>query len=79
MGSAPNPHRAKLNTLFDQYRDDVKESPDEINMEGTMKLMGDLNVDIESVDMLVFSELVGCPTLGTVTRQGFVDGLSKER
>lgn len=48
-------------------------------MEGTMKLMEALDINIESVDMLVFSELVSCPTLGTVTREGFVTGLSQVR
>lgn len=74
--AASNPVRGKLNKLFDQYRDAPQDSPDEISMDGTMKLMDDLNINIESVDMLVFSELVACPTLGTVTREGFVDGLS---
>lgn len=68
--------KAKLTKLFDKYRDAPADSPDEINMEGTMALLGDCGIEIESVDMLVFSELVGCPSLGTVTRAGFVDGLS---
>ncbi|KAF2148249.1 hypothetical protein K461DRAFT_262261 [Myriangium duriaei CBS 260.36] len=71
-------HKPKLNKLFDQYRDSPQDTPDEINMEGTMKLMEALGIDIESVDMLVFSELVACPSLGTVTREGFVDSLASE-
>lgn len=76
--ASTSPSRTKLNKLFDQYRDAPQDSPDEINMEGAMKLMGALSVNIESVDMLVFSELVSCPSLGTVTREGFVDRLSQE-
>ena len=48
-------------------------------MDGTMQLLADLAVPIESVGMLVFSELVSCPSLGTVTRAGFVDGLTSAR
>ncbi|PSK43099.1 hypothetical protein B9Z65_7053 [Elsinoe australis] len=75
---ASNPHKAKLTKLFDSYRENPAEEPDEVNMEGMGNMMGDMNVNMESVDLLVFSELVQSPTLGKVTREGFVDGLSQE-
>jgi len=76
---APNPNKAPLNKLFDSYREDPKNEPDEVNMEGMMSLVGKLELSLEDVDLLIFSELVQSPTLGTITRAGFVDGLAKEK
>lgn len=73
-----NPHKSKASKLFDGYRESPKELPDEINMDGMQKMLEDMNVDMGSVDILIFSELVGSPTLGNITRQGFVDGLAQE-
>jgi len=71
-----NPHKAPLNKIFDKYREDPKNEPDEINMEGMMKLMGDMDLSVEDVGLLIFSELVQSPSLGKLTREGFVEGLS---
>lgn len=71
----PNPMRTSLSKMFDKYRDDPKNAPDEINVEGTGKLLQeDLEIDLSDVGALVFSELVQSPSLGVVTREGFVDG-----
>lgn len=74
-----NPHKSPLNKLFDKYREDPKNEPDEINMDGMMKMMGDMELSVENVGLLVFSELAQSPSLGKLSREGFVDGLSKER
>ena len=76
---ANNPHKASLNKLFDSYREDPQNEPDEVNMEGMMKMMGEMDVSVESVGLLVFSELVQSPSLGKLTREGFVNGLSSEK
>ena len=44
-----------------------------------MKMMGEMDVSVESVGLLIFSELVQSPTLGRLTREGFVNGLSSEK
>ncbi|KAF2225793.1 Cullin binding-domain-containing protein [Elsinoe ampelina] len=75
---ASNPHKSKLTKLFDSYRENPTEEPDEVNMEGMGKMMQDMKVDMESTDLLIFSELVQSPTLGKITREGFVDGLSQQ-
>ncbi|KAK3703916.1 Scaffold-type E3 ligase [Vermiconidia calcicola] len=69
-----NPTRATLTKLFDKYRDDPKNEPDEINVEGTGRLLSDMGIGLEDISSLVFSELVSSPSLGKVTREGFVDG-----
>ena len=71
---ATNPQRTSMNKTFDKYRDDPKNEPDEINVDGTGKLLGDMGIGLEDIGSLVFSELVASPSLGKVTREGFVDG-----
>ncbi|USW50053.1 Putative defective-in-cullin neddylation protein [Septoria linicola] len=74
-GGRPNPLQGNLSKVFDQYRDvAATDSPDEIGMDGTFKLCEDLQVSLEDVGALVLFELVGSPSLGSITREGFVDG-----
>jgi len=70
----PNPLRASLGKIFDKYRDDPQNSPDEISIEGTAQLLGEIEIDLSDIAALVFSELVSSPSLGNITRDGFVDG-----
>lgn len=72
--SATNPIRTSMNKIFDKYRDAPREEPDEINVEGTSKLLTDLSVGLEDIGSLVFSELVSSPSLGKITREGFLEG-----
>ncbi|KAF2160966.1 hypothetical protein M409DRAFT_37626 [Zasmidium cellare ATCC 36951] len=74
--SGANPLAAPLKKLFDKYREDPKNAPDEINIEGTGNLLGELQIELSDVGALVFSELVQSPSLGVITRDGFVDGWS---
>lgn len=68
--------RGSLNKTFDKYRDDPKEEPDEINIEGVSQLLGELQIELDDVGALIFSEIVQSPSLGKITREGFVDGWS---
>lgn len=72
----PNPNRSSLNKIFDKYRDDATEEPDEINVEGTSALFEELQIGLEDVAALIYSEIVKSPSLGRITRQGFIDGWS---
>ncbi|CAK4030082.1 defective in cullin neddylation 1 [Lecanosticta acicola] len=74
QSGAPNPNRAPLNRIFDNYRENANEEPDQIGMEGTAKLAEDLNVNLEDIGALVLFEIVQSPSLGLLTREGFVDG-----
>ncbi len=71
---APNPLRANVTKLFDRLRDDPRNEPDEINAEGTQKMLGEMDIGLDDIGALVFSELVQSPSLGKVTREGFIDG-----
>lgn len=74
---AGNPHKAPLTKIFDKYRDDPKNEPDEIDTEGMMSMCADMQISIEDVGFLVFSEMTQSPSMGKLTREGFVDGLSE--
>ena len=41
-----------------------------------MKYLNDIAVDIEDIGMLAVSEIVKSPTMGEMTREGFVDAWS---
>ncbi|KAF2863216.1 DUF298-domain-containing protein [Piedraia hortae CBS 480.64] len=65
-------NRNALNKLFDKYREDPKDTPNEINVEGTSRLLGDMGIALDEIGALVFMELVGAPSLGRLTREGFL-------
>jgi DCN1-like protein 1/2 len=71
---ASSSSRAALSKLFDQYRDDPKSSPDNITVDGTMNYLQALNVGLEDISSFIVSELIQCPTMGEITRDGFVNG-----
>lgn len=75
-GQASTVSKSTLNKLFDKYREDVANEPDEVNIEGTMALLNDIEVSPEDVGALIFSELVKSPSLGRLTRTEFVDSLA---
>jgi DCN1-like protein 1/2 len=57
-------------------RSDDKTTPDTIGVTGMMGYLGDLKVELEDIGMLAVSEIVQCPTMGEITREGFTDGWS---
>lgn len=65
-----------MSKTFDKYRENPTEEPDEINVEGTGKLLADMDISLEDIGSLVFSELVQSPSLGKITREGFLEGVS---
>lgn len=66
--------KANLTKLFDGYRDDPN-SPDTVGPDGCMKYFGnDLEVDLEGMDALAVMEIIQAPTMGEISRDGFVDG-----
>ncbi|PVH96329.1 DUF298-domain-containing protein [Periconia macrospinosa] len=66
--------KANLTKLFDAYREDVANEPDTVGTEGTMNYFGKLDVDVEGLDVLIASEVVQSPTMGEMSREGFVNG-----
>ncbi|KAF2736561.1 DUF298-domain-containing protein [Polyplosphaeria fusca] len=72
--TVPSGAKSNLNKIFDRYREDVAASPDAVGTEGTIKYLGDIDVDLEGLEFLAVSELVQTPAMGEMTRDGFVEG-----
>lgn len=72
--NASNPSRKALDKIFDHYRKNPKESPNELDIEGTGQLLQDLGVDLEGIASLYFFEFTKSPALGVIPRDGFVTG-----
>jgi hypothetical protein len=71
--------RSSLNKVFDKYREDAANSPDSIGIDGTMKYLSNIDVDIEGLESLAALELVQAPAMGEISREGFVNGWSAQR
>ncbi|WEW61156.1 Scaffold-type E3 ligase [Emydomyces testavorans] len=50
------------------------DKPDSIGIEGAMKYLGDIKVQLDEVVCLGISELLRSPSMGEFTRESFVDG-----
>lgn len=68
--------KGTLNKLFDKYREEPDSEPDEVNIDGTMQLLSDIDVSPDDIGSLIFSEMVKSPSLGKLTRTEFVDSLA---
>ncbi|KAL7957229.1 Cullin binding domain-containing protein [Trichoderma compactum] len=71
----PSPLDAKLDSLFDSLRDDGADDKDQLELESTMGYLSEkLNVSLENAELFVVLELVQAPSVGEITRAGFIDG-----
>ncbi|OCK78399.1 hypothetical protein K432DRAFT_383913, partial [Lepidopterella palustris CBS 459.81] len=71
--SSPASAKTNLNKIFDKYRDDPG-APDTIGVTGMTKYLKDIAVEIEDIGMLAVSEIIQTPSMGEMTREGFVEG-----
>lgn len=72
--SASNGTRKALDQIFDKYRTNPKESPNELDIEGTGRLLEDLGIELDNCAALYFFEFTKSPQLGVITRDGFTSG-----
>ena len=63
-----------MNKLFDKYRENATDEPDLVGVDGTMSYLQHLEVDLEGMDSLAVLEIIQAPTMGEITREGFVSG-----
>ncbi|MCJ1238822.1 Scaffold-type E3 ligase [Varicellaria rhodocarpa] len=70
---------SNLNTLFDLYRDASSGSADLLGVEGTIKYLGDLGIQLDEVAVLAVLTELAAPTMGELTRQGFLDGWKNDQ
>jgi len=72
--SSVSPIIQNLGKRFDQYRDNPKESPDKIGIEGAQRYLTDLNVELDEVAHLALCDLLQCPSIGEFERDPFISG-----
>lgn len=61
-------------TQLTNLKDDPEENPDGIGIEGAMKFLGDIQVQLDEVACLGVAELLQSPSMGEFTRDGFIAG-----
>ncbi|KAL2221981.1 Cullin binding-domain-containing protein [Thermoascus aurantiacus ATCC 26904] len=74
QGAASSGTTQALNKIFDSYRDAPEDNPDAIGIEGAMKFLGDIRVQLDEVACFGVAELLKSPSMGEFTREGFVEG-----
>ena len=71
--------KTTLSKVFDKYREDAAEAPDSVGIEGTMKYLTDIAVDLEGLESFAVFEIVQAPAMGEMTRDGFVNGWQERK
>lgn len=71
--------KATLTKQFDKYREAATAEPDVVGVEGTMKYFQEIDVDVEGLESLAALELVQAPTMGEMSREGFVNGWQERK
>lgn len=61
----------------DQYLEPDSQDVDVIGVDGTMRYLGDLGVKLDDVVVLAILTELSAPTMGELTRDGFVGGWKK--
>ncbi|VUC32163.1 unnamed protein product [Clonostachys rosea] len=79
MQASPSPLEGRLNSLFDSLRDTKNDEKDKMEVESTMSYLGQLKVSLENAELFVVLELVQAPSVGEITRAGFVEGWKATR
>ncbi len=73
--SKPNHSDAQDESLRDSVSaDQPKDNPDVIGIEGAMKYLQTLGINLDEVSVLVISEALQSPTMGEFTREGYLTG-----
>ncbi|KAJ4149949.1 hypothetical protein LMH87_010721 [Akanthomyces muscarius] len=71
---------SELNSLFDSLRDDANDAVDRIELNSTMNyLSNELKVNIENAELFVVLDLLQAPTIGEISRKGYVEGWKASR
>ncbi|KAL8793961.1 MAG: hypothetical protein Q9195_003474 [Heterodermia aff. obscurata] len=70
---------SQLNKLFEKYKDKSDPDADTIGIEGSMRYLGDLGVKLDEVVLLAVLTELSAPTMGELSRSGFVDGWRTRR
>ncbi|CAH0004088.1 unnamed protein product [Clonostachys byssicola] len=76
----PSPLETRLSSLFDSLRDAKNDEKDKMEVNSTMSYLGQkLGVSLENAELFVVLELVQAPSVGEITRAGFIEGWKATR
>ncbi|KAH8178763.1 cullin binding domain-containing protein [Sarocladium implicatum] len=74
----PSQVEVQLHSLFDSLRDDDADEKDKLELDSTMQyITNTLKVKLDDAGLFVVQWLVTAPSIGEITRQGYVDGWKK--
>ncbi|KAJ5159607.1 Cullin binding-domain-containing protein [Penicillium canariense] len=71
-GTISNP--IDISSYTDFNPENPADSPDTVGIEGAMKYLGDIDVQLDEVTCLGIMELCKCPAMGEFNREGFLTG-----
>ncbi|KAI1085579.1 DUF298-domain-containing protein [Whalleya microplaca] len=64
----------QLNKLFDSLRNDAEDQNDALSADSSLRYLQTIGVDLEGASLFLALELVQAPSIGEITREGFVNG-----
>ncbi|KAI2636281.1 DUF298-domain-containing protein [Hypomontagnella submonticulosa] len=71
----PTPSKdTQLTKLFDSLRNEAEDPKDTLGADSSMTYLNSIGVDLEGASLFLAMELVQAPTIGEITRDGFVKG-----
>ncbi|KAI2609167.1 DUF298-domain-containing protein [Hypoxylon sp. NC1633] len=73
-GGSSSAKDTQLTKLFDSLRDDKQDQKDTLGADSSMLYLKSIGVDLEGPSLFLAMELVQAPTIGEITREGFING-----
>ncbi|KAI1773651.1 DUF298-domain-containing protein [Hypoxylon cercidicola] len=73
-GGSSLTREAQLAKLFDSLRNEAEDPKDILGADSSMTYLQGIGVDLEGASLFLAMELVQAPTIGEITREGFVKG-----
>ncbi|KAI0156683.1 DUF298-domain-containing protein [Hypoxylon sp. FL1284] len=73
-GGSSSTRDSQLTKLFGSLRNDAEDQKDTLGADSSMTYLQGIGVDLEGASLFVAMELIQAPTIGEITREGFVKG-----
>ncbi|RYO89150.1 hypothetical protein DL764_008622 [Monosporascus ibericus] len=73
-GASDHSKEVRLNKMFDNLRNTDQGEQDTLGAESTMAYLQSLGANLEDASLFIILEIVQAPSIGEITREGFVQG-----
>ncbi|KAI1803171.1 DUF298-domain-containing protein [Daldinia bambusicola] len=73
-GASSTTKDSQLTKLFDSLRNAEEDPKDSLGADSSMAYLTSIGVDLEGASLFLAMELVQAPTIGEITRTGFING-----